>query len=196
MSLLRAGRLLHVLLAARCSLAYRLPAWRSAPVRMQGPADGGGLQPPDAVVTDEEELRRQRRAWAIVFNHRTENEGIYGQERQDGNQYIYCWAVEEDAQRYADMLLAQSFPEGTPVELPTESLLDFTRDAGHTLCLVPSTTVVVPPENSVEQFEWSPGVSAEATAPPEEMTMDELRRKQIALEAMLLGDDRGEEASG
>ena len=50
---------------------------------------------------------------------------------------------------------AQDFPEGTAVEMETQTLLDFCQEAGHTLCLVPSSRVVIPPDANVEQFEWS-----------------------------------------
>ena len=76
------------------------------------------------------------------------------------------WQAEEDAARYADMLSAQDSPEGTAVEMDVAILLEFCRDAGHQLCLVPSDTVVIPPEANVEQFEWSPGAPHAPPPPP------------------------------
>ena len=150
---------------------------------------------PDNTVTDDETLLRQGTAWALIFNYRTENEGIYSQQREDGNEYILTWMTEEDAERYADMLSAQDFPEGTAVQMETRVLLDFCKDSGHTLCLVPSDTVIMPPENNVETFEWSPGESAEGSQPLQEMTEEELRMRQIQFEALLgpgSGDDRAD----
>jgi len=137
------------------------------------------------VITDENELLRQRSAWALIFNYRTENEGIYTQQREDGREYVLTWQAEEDATRYAEMLSAQDFPEGTAVEMDTSVLLEFCRDEGHQLCLVPSDTVVIPPEANVEQFEWSPGVSEEASLEPQEMSADEMKQRRAELEAML-----------
>jgi len=111
---------------------------------------------PDDMLTDEEAVAAQRRVWALIFNHRSDNEGIYTQQRGDGREYVLTWQAEEDASRYGDMLAdAQDFPEGTAVEMETQTLLDFCQEAGHTLCLVPSSRVVIPPDANVEQFEWS-----------------------------------------
>ena len=108
------------------------------------------------MLTDEEAVAAQRRVWALIFNHRSDNEGIYTQQRGDGREYVLTWQAEEDASRYGDMLAdAQDFPEGTAVEMETQTLLDFCQEAGHTLCLVPSSRVVIPPDANVEQFEWS-----------------------------------------
>ena len=146
---------------------------------------------PDNTVTDDESLLRQGSAWALMFNYRTENEGIYSQSREDGIEYILTWMIEEDAVRYSEMLSAQDFPDGTAVQMETRMLLDFCKDSGHTLCLVPSDTVLMPPEQNVETFEWSPGESAEGSQPAQEMTEEELRMQQMAFEA-LLGPDSGD----
>ena len=137
--------------------------------------------PSPQLVTDEAALLEQRRAWAIMFNYRTENEGIYSQQRADG-EWIFSWTSEEDAQRYAEHLVAQDFPEGTAVEMDVRFLLEFCRDAGHTLCLVPAEAVAMPPEGNVEQFEWSPGVSSEASE--RELSDADLEQRRRQLESM------------
>ena len=131
------------------SLRTRLPQCRARAGVIRGAA-------PDNVLTDEDALAAQRRVWALIFNYRSENEGIYTQQRGDGREYVLTWQAEEDATRYGDMLSdAQDFPEGTAVEMETQTLLDFCKEAGHTLCLVPSSTVVIPPDANVDEFEWS-----------------------------------------
>ena len=126
------------------SLRTRLPQCRARAGVIRGAA-------PDNVLTGEDALAAQRRVWALIFNYRSENEGIYTQQRGDGREYVLTWQAEEDATRYGDMLSdAQDFPEGTAVEMETQTLLDFCKEAGHTLCLVPSSTVVIPPGAMVE----------------------------------------------
>ena len=152
-----AGSAVHAALLPATVLRARLCRSRARVIRSAAP---------DNVLTDEDDLLRQRRAWALIFNYRTENEGIYTQQREDGREYVLTWQAEEDAARYADMLSAQDFPEGTAVEMDVAILLEFCRDAGHQLCLVPSDTVVIPPEANVEQFEWSPGAPHAPPPPP------------------------------
>jgi hypothetical protein len=131
------------------SLRTRLPQCRARAGVIRAAA-------PDNVLTDEDALAAQRRVWALIFNYRSENEGIYTQQRGDGREYVLTWQAEEDATRYGDMLSdAQDFPEGSAVEMETQTLLDFCKEAGHTLCLVPSSTVVIPPDANVDEFEWS-----------------------------------------
>ena len=70
----------------------------------------------------------------------------------------------------------------------------FCADGGHTLGLVREGVLVMPPEKSVEEFEWSPGVSAEASAPLEG-TQEELDAARGALEAMLGIDKKDDDES-
>ena len=55
----------------------------------------------------------------------------------------------------------------------------------------------MPPEKSVEEFEWSPGASAESTAPLEG-SAEELEQQRGALESLLSlsEDESGEDESG
>ena len=60
------------------------------------------------MLTDEEAVAAQRRVWALIFNHRSDNEGIYTQQRGDGREYVLTYCEE--------LLLAQAgcFPR-TPL---------------------------------------------------------------------------------
>ena len=63
------------------------------------------------------------------------------------------------------------------------------QESGHTLCFVPASTIVLPPEDNVEVFDWSPGESEEASSPLEEMTEADLRFRRQQLEALMgMGD--------
>ena len=66
-------------------------------------------------------------------------------------------------------------------------------EGGHTLGCVRKGDLVVPPENSVEKFEWTPGVSEESTAPLEGSEED-LDAARGALEKML-GLEKEEDSS-
>lgn len=147
---------------------------------------------PDNVLTGEDALAAQRRVWALIFNHRSENEGIYTQQRGEGREYLLTWQAEEDASRFGDMLTdAQDFPEGTAVEMETQTLLDFCKEAGHTLCLVPSSTVIIPPDANVDEFEWSQDELEEGSLDAQEMTDENLKRRRKELESMLGMDPGG-----
>lgn len=127
-----------------------------------------------------------RRAYALVFNPRTDNEGIYSRRSgENGVDMILCFEEHDDAHRYAEMLAAQDFPVPTPVEMDTRTLLDFCDEGGHMLGLVRCDMLVVPPEANVPMFDWSPGTSVEGELPPEEMSTAELDQRRRMLEALL-----------
>ena len=168
------------------SLRTRLSQCRAGVIRASAP---------DNVLTDEDALAAQRRVWALIFNFRSENEGIYTQQRGDGREYVLTWQAEEDAARYGEMLSdANTFPESTAVEMETQTLLDFCKEAGHTLCLVPSSTVVIPPDANVEEFEWTQGELEDSSLDAQEMTEENLKRRRKDLESMLGMDPGGADA--
>ena len=139
--------------------------------------------------TDEETLREFGSAWALLFNAGSENEGIYSRrlptsEGGGGFDIVVTFEDVEDAERYAEMLSATDFPTATPSQVETESLLSFCKEGGHTLGLVRSGVLVVPPEHAVAEFEWSPGVSEESTAPLE-ISEELLASQRAELEALL-----------
>ena len=144
--------------------------------------------------TDEEALLAVGTCWALLFNAGSGNEGIYSRRlparRGDsggavgGLDIVVTFEDQEDAERYAAQLSSIDFPSATPSEVETESLLAFCAEGGHTLGLVRRGTLVTPPDESVERFEWSPGASEEADAPLEG-SAEELEAARGALEAML-----------
>ena len=111
-------------------------------------------RPPTALET--------RAGWTLLFNAGSENEGIYSRLGADGVNLVLLFEVEEDAGRYIDMLEAQDFPSARAVEIETADLLAFCDEGGHALGLVPADAVVVPPEATVDTFDWKVGESTEA----------------------------------
>jgi len=129
-----------------------------------------------AITTDRAEVESVRRVWALIFNPRSDNEGIYS--RSSGSsELVLCFEDEEGAERYATLLAAQDFPEATRVAMDTSTLLEFCDEGGFSLGLVRSGQVVLPPEANVGTFAWSPGASEEGAALGEEdPSVDESRR--------------------
>ena len=153
------------------------------------PADDGGagdaLRPPGAtagVVTDRQLLLETRAGWTLLFNAGSENEGIYSRLGADGVNLVLLFEVEEDAGRYIDMLEAQDFPSARAVEIETADLLAFCDEGGHALGLVPADAVVVPPEATVDTFDWKVGESTEAAEELEGATRDEVDEWRAALQ--------------
>ena len=58
---------------------------------------------------------------------------------------------------------------------------------------------MVPPEESVATFDWSPGVSAEAVAEPADMSSEQLDTSRQSLEALFVSQasssDDGDDAA-
>ena len=139
---------------------------------------------------DEEVLRTIPHVWALLFNPGSGAEGIYSRKlpssgtglQTQGVDLVVTFEEMEDAERYAAMLSATDFPEATPSEVDTEALLEFCQEGGHILALARAGTLVVPPEVSVEQFEWSPGVSDEAEE--QSQSDEELKEQRENLEAL------------
>ena len=100
---------------------------------------------------------------------------------------VVCFEDEDDALRYADMLSADDFPSASPSQVATEDLLEFCQEGGHVLGLVKRGTLVVPPQATVPEFEWSPGTSEEGESlrAVEGEKKEELDAARSALETLL-----------
>lgn len=140
---------------------------------------------------DEEAILAIGSTYALLFNAGSGNEGIYSRrlptstEDTTGVDLVVAFEELDDAVRYTEMLAATDFPTASPSEVDTEALLSFCQEGGHVLGVVRSGTLIVPPEVSVEQFEWSPGKSEEAVDIEQHVTSDELEEQRGALEALL-----------
>ena len=130
---------------------------------------------------DEQVLLAAGTVWALLFNAGSGNEGIYSRRLPDVGDLVVTFEDLEDAERYIGMLSATDFPESVPHQVETKALLEFCSEGGHTLGLVRRGVLVLPPEQAVTQFEWSPGVSEEGRAAVEDP--DALEAQRRALEA-------------
>jgi Protein of unknown function (DUF3110) len=129
------------------------------------------------------------RIYVLLFNARTDNEGIHTLQVGDRN-VVLMFESEDDATRYALMLEAQDFGAPTPEAFDSEEIEEFCLSAGYKSKLIEEGQLELPPETNVESPDWSaeepPGNTAGA-AEPEDRTMSdsELDRIRRQLEGLL-----------
>lgn len=95
------------------------------------------------------------RVFVLLFNARTENEGIHTLKLGDRN-IVLMFESEEDAIRYGLMLEAQDFSSPTVEAFESEEIEEFCESATYECKLVPTGTLVLPPESNVEETDWQP----------------------------------------
>lgn len=93
------------------------------------------------------------RVFVLLFNARTENEGIHTIQVGDRNKLL-MFASEDDATRFALMLEAQDFPPATVEGMDSDELEEFCESAGYDWEIVPDGALAVPPENNVDDTDW------------------------------------------
>ncbi|WP_341528235.1 DUF3110 domain-containing protein [Nostoc sp. UHCC 0302] len=123
------------------------------------------------------------RVFVLIFNARTENEGIHTIRVGDRNK-ILMFESEDDATRFALMLEAQDFPTPTAEVIEAEEIKEFCESAGYDWEIIPkdSNLVVTPPELNVEETDW------QLDAEKEDTSDDNFRPNQEALEEPELSD--------
>lgn len=129
--------------------------------------------------------------YVILFNARTDNEGIHTYRLADRH-IVLMFEAEDDATRFALMLEAQDFPSATVESMAEEDIRDFCNTAKYECCLVPEGSLVTPPEQNVARTTWSPdGQATDApppsaeTAPAETSADAEIERMRQQLERLL-----------
>ncbi len=94
-----------------------------------------------------------RRVFVLLFNARTENEGIHTIQVGDRNKLL-MFESEDDATRFALMLEAQDFPPATVEGMNSDEVEEFCAGAGYDWEVVPDGALAVPPESNVEDTDW------------------------------------------
>lgn len=114
------------------------------------------------------------RVFVLLFNARTENEGIHTLRIGDRNT-VLMFESEDDATRFGVMLEAQDFPSPTVEALDEEEVKEFCQDADYDWEFVPEGALALPPEANVEQTDWN----ADSTSSPEvpDSELDQIRRR-------------------
>jgi Protein of unknown function (DUF3110) len=93
------------------------------------------------------------RVFVLLFNARTENEGIHTIQTGDRNK-VLMFESEDDAARFAVMLEAQDFPVPTVEAMDAEEIKEFCDSAGYDWEVVPEGALALPPEINIEQTDW------------------------------------------
>ena len=128
------------------------------------------------------------RIYVLLFNARTENEGIHTLQVGDRN-LVLMFESEDDATRYALMLEAQDFGAPTPEMFDHEEIEEFCESAGYESKLIEEGKLEIPPETNVESPDWNPDGSSDDSPSPEaeERTMsdNDLDRIRRQLEGLL-----------
>ncbi len=119
------------------------------------------------------------RVFVLLFNARTENEGIHTIQVGDRNKLL-MFESEDDATRFALMLEAQDFPPATVEAMDSDEVEEFCESAGYDWEIVPDGALAVPPESNVEDTDWqeegkNPPPASDGEIPDAEL--DRIRRQ-------------------
>jgi Protein of unknown function (DUF3110) len=106
--------------------------------------------------------------FVLLFNARTDNEGIYSTQVGDRN-VILMFEQEDDALRYADQLEAEDFPKPTVEGIDPEEIEEFCQESDYDCILVTAEMLVTPPSQSVDETDWQ----AEGRKPDRSATTDD-----------------------
>jgi Protein of unknown function (DUF3110) len=130
------------------------------------------------------------RVFVLLFNARTENEGIHTLKMGDRN-IVLMFESEDDATRYGLMLEAQDFSSPVVEALDSEEIEEFCKDAEYECKLVPEGTLELPPETNLDETDWQVDGSParpDRSAPddePTEFSDSELNQLRRRLEGLL-----------
>lgn len=128
--------------------------------------------------------------FVLLFNARTENEGIHTLKVDDRN-VVLMFESEDDAIRYGMLLEAQDFVSPTVERFEAEEIEEFCQSADYECKLVSEGMLAIPPESNVDTTDWQPEQQAKPQAKPQssepsgEFTAAELERMRRKLEGLL-----------
>lgn len=106
--------------------------------------------------------------YVLLFNARTENEGIHTLKIEDRN-VVLMFENMDDATRFGLMLEAQDFPPATVESFEPDEIEEFCQTAGYECKRVPEGALAMPPESNVEKTDWDPEAAPEDVV----MTLEE-----------------------
>ncbi|NEP52472.1 MAG: DUF3110 domain-containing protein [Moorea sp. SIO3C2] len=117
-----------------------------------------------------------KQVYVLLFNARTENEGIHTIQIDD-RQTVLMFEEEDDATRFALLLEAQDFPTATVEAIDLEEIEEFCQSAGYDSELVTEGMLAMPPETNLEKTDWQPDIKK--TEQPEISSDLERIRRQL-----------------
>ncbi len=115
-----------------------------------------------------------KRVFVLLFNARTENEGIHTIRIGDRNK-VLMFESEDDATRFGLLLEAQDFPEATVEAIGADEIEEFCRQNDYDCELIETGRLEIPPETNVEQTDWT--AQADKPEEPEISDLDRIRRQ-------------------
>ncbi len=133
------------------------------------------------------------RVFVLLFNARTENEGIHTIREGDRNKILMFESL-DDAERFAMLLEAQDFPTATPEEMDAQEVKEFCESADYGWEIIAADgNLVIPPEVNVENPDWNPedatskrnSVTNQDSQPQPEISDTELDNMRRRLEGLL-----------
>lgn len=137
------------------------------------------------------------RVYVLLFNARTENEGIHTLRRVDPERgeidVVLMFEDEDDATRFGVLLEAQDFPTPTVEGMDEEEIREFCESVGYDCRIIPKGALEMPPETNVpsEQMTWNPDGSPSSPADRPDLEAleaepdPELNRVRAQLEKLL-----------
>ena len=76
-----------------------------------------------------------------------EREGAYSVEDEHGDQILYLFEEEDDAERYVMMLEEQDYPEMNILEVEDNLMVKTCENHGYNYTIITSDDIVIPPED-------------------------------------------------
>ncbi|MCU0524066.1 MAG: DUF3110 domain-containing protein [Elainella sp. Prado103] len=125
------------------------------------------------------------RVFVLLFNARTDNEGIHTL-RMGDQDVVLMFESEDDATRFGVMLEAQDFASPSVEAFDSEEIEAFCEGANYECRIVPEGTLMLPPEANLEQTDWQledSGTASQSTTADLESNelssseLDQIRRK-------------------
>ncbi len=113
------------------------------------------------------------RVFVLIFNSRTDNEGIHTIRIGNRNQ-VLMFESEDDAIRFGLMLEAQDFPSASVEALDEEEIKEFCQSADYDCRLIGLGELTIPPETNVDSTDWTPEKKASEFS---ESELDRIKRK-------------------
>lgn len=127
--------------------------------------------------------------YVILFNARTENEGIHSLQIGD-KERVLMFESEDDALRFGVLLEAQDFPPTAVEAFDEDEIKEFCGGAGYDAVFVPAgttdKTLLIPPEKMVDETTWSEAEKVErGPSGRGNSSNDEMDRIRRQLESLL-----------
>ncbi|MEB3309823.1 MAG: DUF3110 domain-containing protein [Snowella sp.] len=123
------------------------------------------------------------RVYVLLFNARTDNEGIHTIQ-MGGRNKILMFESEDDATRFALLLEAQDFPVPTVEAMDSDEIEAFCQEADYDYEMVSEGMLAIPPENNVNNPDWDKDGVIQAQAEENESSiglsdseLDTIRRR-------------------